>query len=126
MNTLIRKNRLDDTFGVAPFSRLFEDLWADFGATTWVPALNVSETADAYVVTAELPGVDPEKVEISLHEDRLEIRGEKSVEGRAEGKEWHRVERRHGLEATGNSETDRPALDRPLAGHGGPDHAVRR
>lgn len=54
-----------------------------FGAflnTDWVPPMNVEETPDAIHVTAELPGVSPEDVEIHVEENVLTIRGEKRAE----------------------------------------------
>ena len=50
------------------------------GATNrvWVPALDIVEKRDAYVVTAELPGVNQSHVELSFEQNVLTIRGEKS------------------------------------------------
>ena len=58
-----------------------------FGAfinTDWVPPVNVEETADSILVTAELPGVSPDAVEIQVEENVLTIRGEKHEEEDAE------------------------------------------
>lgn len=58
--------------------------------------LDVSETADEFVVRASLPGVKPEDVDITIHGNTLTIRGEtKSVEER-KGEHWHARERRTG------------------------------
>jgi HSP20 family protein len=43
----------------------------------WVPALDVVEKRDAYVVIAELPGVDASQVDLSFEQNVLTIRGEK-------------------------------------------------
>ena len=43
----------------------------------WVPALDVAERGDAYVVNAELPGVSPDQVEIRFEQNVLSIRGTK-------------------------------------------------
>lgn len=45
----------------------------------WVPALDVAERHDAYLVLVELPGVSPEQVEISFEQNVLTIRGSKPV-----------------------------------------------
>ena len=61
-----------------------------FGAflnTDWVPPVNVEETPDAIHVTAELPGVSPEDVEIHVEENVLTIRGEKREERAEEDSE---------------------------------------
>jgi HSP20 family protein len=46
--------------------------WAGGGPA---PAVDVYETADAVVVVADLPGVAPERLEVTLHERRLVVRG---------------------------------------------------
>jgi HSP20 family protein len=43
----------------------------------WVPALDVAERGDAYVVNAELPGVSPDQVEVRFEQNVLTIRGTK-------------------------------------------------
>ncbi len=44
----------------------------------WVPALDVTERKDAYLVTVELPGVDPKNVDISFEQNVLTVRGTKA------------------------------------------------
>ena len=59
----------------------------------FAPAVDVAESTDEYVVTAELPGAKPEDVTVELHEGVLTLRGEKRSE-RDEHKEHARyVER---------------------------------
>jgi len=62
----------------------------------WAPMLDVSETKDAMIVTAELPGVDAKEIGIALTGDLLTLKGEK--EKRIEEKEehYHRAERTYG------------------------------
>ena len=43
----------------------------------WVPALDVAERGDAYVVHAELPGVSPDQVDVQFEQNVLTIRGTK-------------------------------------------------
>jgi HSP20 family protein len=62
----------------------------------WLPALNISETDEEVRVTAELPGVDPGNVDISLTEDMLTIRGEKKEEQEEKRRDYHRIERCYG------------------------------
>ena len=79
--------------------RAFDDSW--FQAPThkgWMPAVNVEEKKDEVVLTAELPGLGDEDVEIELENNILTIRGEKREE-REEGDEesrYHLWERRYG------------------------------
>lgn len=58
----------------------------------WWPAVNVSETPETVVVTAEIPGLEPKEIEISVVGDTLTIRGEKRMEREEKGKTWYRRE----------------------------------
>ncbi|MCK6460959.1 MAG: Hsp20/alpha crystallin family protein [Planctomycetes bacterium] len=58
----------------------------------WWPAVNVAETPETVVVTAELPGLEPKEIEISVVGDTLTIRGEKRIEREEKGKTWYRRE----------------------------------
>jgi HSP20 family protein len=59
-------------------------------------ALDVRTTKDALVVEAALPGVKPEDVDISLHDNVLTISGERRVEQEEERSGYHIRERRYG------------------------------
>jgi len=63
---------------------------------SWVPAVNILEREDAVVITADLPGLEAEDVEITVEEGTLTIRGERKLEEAAEGETFHRVERLYG------------------------------
>lgn len=61
------------------------------------PAVNLYETSDAYVLTAELPGVDPEAIHVSLEGSTVSLSGERSVDYRSgERVSLHRRERQSG------------------------------
>ncbi len=63
---------------------------------TWMPAVDVVEENDAYVVKVELPGVNKEDVKITLESNILTIRGEKKAESEVKEKNYHRSERSYG------------------------------
>lgn len=67
-------------------------------APGWTPPVDLYETAHAYVLTAELPGLRRDQVEIHADGSRLVIRGQRdsSGAGAASGEQYHRVERGHG------------------------------
>ncbi|HUU11626.1 MAG TPA: Hsp20/alpha crystallin family protein [Phycisphaerae bacterium] len=67
-----------------------------FGLAEWSPALDVSETDDAVLVHAEIPGIDPKELDIAVVGDTLTIRGEKKDQSEQKGRNYHRVERRYG------------------------------
>ena len=46
---------------------------------TWIPALDVVERADAYLIAVEVPGVDPAAIDVSFEQNVLTIRGSKPM-----------------------------------------------
>ncbi|MGR3310206.1 MAG: Hsp20/alpha crystallin family protein [Candidatus Brocadiales bacterium] len=58
--------------------------------------IDVLETAEMVTVSAEIPGVDPKDVDISITGKTLTIKGEKKVEKEEKGKQYHMVERGYG------------------------------
>ena len=61
-----------------------------FEAGDWMPAVDISETEDAFVVKAELPGVNKDDVSVKIENGILTIRGEKKA--KTEDKKNHRIE----------------------------------
>jgi HSP20 family protein len=88
--------------GYGALRREMEDLLERFGAFPAaqaargaVPAVNLFETEDAYVLTAEVPGLAPEELEISLEGATVTLRGERKT-APEEGASVHRNERASG------------------------------
>jgi HSP20 family protein len=81
--------------GVAGPWRLLDEMFGGAPARSrgFAPAVDVGETADEYLVTAELPGTKPEDVHVELNDGVLTIRGEKRIE-RDEQKEHARYAER--------------------------------
>jgi HSP20 family protein len=67
-------------------------------APGWTPPVDLYETAEEYVLTAELPGLAREQIDIHAEERRVVIRGARGVDpGRTiPCEQYHRVERGHG------------------------------
>jgi HSP20 family protein len=61
------------------------------------PAVNLSEKENNLFVRAELPGVNPESLEISVVEGRLLIRGERKIDVEEKNISYHRREREAGF-----------------------------
>jgi len=79
------------------FERFLEPAWTEMPTLgEWQPRVDVSETKDAVVVKAELPGVDQKDIAVSLQENVLTIKGEKEEEKEEKDKRYHRVERSYG------------------------------
>jgi HSP20 family protein len=62
----------------------------------WEPAVDISETNDDFVITAELPGLTKDDVKISYQDGILNIHGEKKHEKEEKKKNYYRVERSYG------------------------------
>ena len=62
----------------------------------WAPPIDVFETADRYVIAAELPGLTREKIELAMEESRLTIRGRRVEPPASPEVHYHQVERGHG------------------------------
>ena len=86
------KQELERFFG--PFGELKLDEFPAMG--DWAPIMDVSETKEALVVKAEVPGLDPNDIQISLQEQYLTIKGEKTRETMDKEERYHRVERFYG------------------------------
>jgi len=65
------------------------------GPSGWMPPVDLLETADRYVVIAELPGLRREDLDIQVHDDRVTIAGNRRERLQA-CEQYHRVERGHG------------------------------
>jgi HSP20 family protein len=63
---------------------------------SYVPAVNVTETENEFKVTAELPGIDPEDVELTFSRGNLTISGEKKQESEEKERGYYRFERSYG------------------------------
>ena len=62
----------------------------------WVPAVDIKEEPDAFVIKADIPGVDPEDIEVNMEHGVLTIKGEKETEKKDEKDGYKRVERTYG------------------------------
>jgi HSP20 family protein len=62
----------------------------------WFPSLDVAETKDSLVVKAEIPGMDPKDIDISLSNEILTIKGEKKQEKEEKEENYHLIERSYG------------------------------
>ena len=82
--------------------RLFDRMWDDFGmplstkVEREIPSIDLSETEDSLIIRAEVPGIDPDDIEISITDNILTIKGEMTHEDTEEKGDYHRMERRYG------------------------------
>ncbi|HMQ31267.1 MAG TPA: Hsp20/alpha crystallin family protein [Chloroflexaceae bacterium] len=81
-------------------NRLFEESMVPSGSVRngggFAPALDLSETADAYVIEAAVPGLKAEDLNITFENGVLTISGEVRQSEETRERNYHRVERRYG------------------------------
>lgn len=86
-------------------NRLHQDLdrvfGREFGAhddsrgavSDWMPAVDIQETNDAFVLRADVPGVDPKDIEVTMENGTLSLRGRRQSESSEEENGYRRIER---------------------------------
>jgi HSP20 family protein len=62
----------------------------------WAPAVDIKEESGKFVLLADIPGVKPEDIDISMENGVLTIKGEKKTEAKTEQAGYKRVERTYG------------------------------
>lgn len=63
----------------------------------WAPRVDIKEESDRFVIFADVPGVDPKDIEISMDKGILSIKGERINESKQENERYTRLERSRGL-----------------------------
>ena len=85
-----------------PFSREVDRLFDAFFGTEreqgrrWVPAVDLVEAEDHFVLKADLPGLAEEDVSVEVQDGTLTISGERTAEHEASERGWYRIERSFG------------------------------
>mgnify|MGYP003573356072 CR=1 FL=1 len=116
ISDLVRWNRGSNSLPVKrvrrkdDFHSRIADLFAEFlgneyflpadpltGEQGFVPKVNVKDSEDSVLVSAEIPGMAEEDLDITLHGDSLIIKGEKKIEHEESEKDgYHYIERKFG------------------------------
>jgi HSP20 family protein len=83
-----------ELLGWDPFARE----WAGRSVqpTAFAPSFNVVERADGYFITADVPGVREEDIDVTVQDNYLVISGSRNAEERKEGDNFYVYERRYG------------------------------
>ena len=64
--------------------------------SAWTPAVDIKEEDTKFVITADIPGVDPTDIDVTMENGILTIKGERKFEDQKESEGYRRVERMHG------------------------------
>jgi HSP20 family protein len=85
------------------FERLFDvPFFANGGddsavvTAQWQPRVDIKEEASRFVIFADLPGIDPKDIEVSMDKGILSIRGDRKAETSEQTERYSRVERQYG------------------------------
>ncbi len=62
----------------------------------WAPSVDIKEDKDKFVIHADIPGVKPEDIDVSMENGILTIKGEKKTEAETEREDYKRMERTYG------------------------------
>ena len=83
-------------------NRLFDDSLSQKGeerdmfTSNWSPAVDIYETGNELVLTAEVPGIDEKDIEIKVEDNTLTLKGERKFEKETKEENFHRIERSYG------------------------------
>lgn len=69
---------------------------ASVATANWAPSVDISEDDKAFTLLADIPGVEPKDIEISMEKGVLTIKGERQSENVEEKENYRRVERQSG------------------------------
>ena len=80
------------------FSQSFLPIWRRMPVKDgeWIPAIDIFEKNDKFVVKAELPGMKQEDIDISISGNNLIVKGKKSTETEVKEQDYYRSERSYG------------------------------
>lgn len=70
---------------------------SDIVTSHWRPAVDIREENDRFVIEADLPGVDPKDIEVTMENGVLTLKGERRFEKDTKGNNYKRVERAYGV-----------------------------
>jgi HSP20 family protein len=62
----------------------------------WVPAVDIKEESEGYVLLADLPGVSPNSIDVSMENGILTLSGKRETEAKTQREGYKRVERQYG------------------------------
>ena len=100
LNTLRRfqdeVNRLFNDGGAYGLNGSLDADRSSVATSAWTPAVDIKEEAQRYVITADVPGVEPKDIDITMENGVLTIKGERRSEASTDGNGYKRVERSYG------------------------------
>jgi HSP20 family protein len=94
MPAIIRYNPWSMLRGIQEdVNHLFNHNLGEKGASQWTPQVDITEEKDRYRVIADIPGVNPKDIKLSVENDMITIQGERQSESKKEKEGYSRIER---------------------------------
>jgi HSP20 family protein len=103
VDTLVRWDPFRDLLSIQDelnrlFGRTYGGQEPSLGRTggSWVPPMDIYETAETLVAKMELPGIEPGDVDVSVEDSALTVSGKREISSETKEESFHRIERRYG------------------------------
>ena len=80
-----------------PPLRTYDDEDSSVATASWAPSVDITEDDNSFKILADIPGVKPDDIEVSMDNGVLTIKGERSTEEKTEKENFRRVERQYGV-----------------------------
>src|SRR5208283_692140 len=101
MLSLINRRRAPSEEDVPAVFRAIEDMFQQVlagpvSSRPWIPAVDIVENPNELVVTADLPGIKKENVDVQIEDGTLTLTGSRNFEHEAQKEGFHRLERSYG------------------------------
>jgi len=80
-----------------PMSKFDTEENGNVATANWAPAVDIKEDDKAFTLLADIPGVDPDEIEVTMDKGVLTIKGERQSEKETEEENYKRVERQYGV-----------------------------
>lgn len=69
---------------------------SSIATSRWIPAVDIKEEGDRFVITADVPGVNPKDIDVTMADGTIVIKGERKLATEEEEKSYRRIERVYG------------------------------
>jgi HSP20 family protein len=77
--------------------KTYDDEEGAVATANWAPSVDITEDENSFNLLADIPGVKPDDIEVSMDNGVLTIKGERSTEEKTEKENFRRVERQYGV-----------------------------
>ena len=79
------------------FERMIDDnFFYDYDNINWTPSVDINESSDTFMITADLPGIKKSDIEVKIEENVLILNAERKIDKKTVNEKYHFSERRSG------------------------------